>query len=449
MSDVWSRAFCESQKVPNFAVKGITPSNEIRDPPNYLRPVTSEPTDHDSTCELSRSPSPDVSGTLCYNLRRKVQREKPAKQITQSQPIPPKARYGTEKVPNFRAPSNPSRPSSPVTAAPKAPLSPGRVRVCRQVSRTSSSAGSGYQYTVNSCTPSPTTPDISKRKTGSPSSEISYSVDRSPQPPSRNSAYSPPPASSPKSEQAVERGNDPTSSTYLNSLEEENKQLRSLLLAPHAKLHGRSHDSIAAENDVIPAVSEKVEIKKKSEETYFLFSPGDLLNKGENDNREVTQAGVKNANKTDEQAHVLRTNYACQNGRPMRPNTDSVNHPILNLPEQLSPSKPNKPHSLRCATKSPKARKPSYIFVGRNGEVLAESKGSKDNTEVVVKKLEESVKSEKRENGETKPWEQLRQISSTLEKNIICQASVDMISYPCVPMKGEREPSQEVYLKRK
>ena len=110
MSDVWSRAFCESQKVPNFAVKGkididrqnysqdlfvgITPSNEIRDPPNYLRPVTSEPTDHDSTCELSRSPTPDASGTLCYNLRRKVKREKHAKPVIQSPQTIPKARYG-------------------------------------------------------------------------------------------------------------------------------------------------------------------------------------------------------------------------------------------------------------------------------------------------------------------------------------------------------------------
>ena len=88
MSDVWSRAWCETQKIPNFAVKGknfyylvsnlnsillagITPSNEVRDAPNYLRPISSEPTEHDSTCELSRSPSPDMSGILCYKLRKK------------------------------------------------------------------------------------------------------------------------------------------------------------------------------------------------------------------------------------------------------------------------------------------------------------------------------------------------------------------------------------------
>ena len=58
MSDVWSRAWCETQKIPNFAVKGknlyylvsnlnsillagITPSNEVRDAPKYLRPISS------------------------------------------------------------------------------------------------------------------------------------------------------------------------------------------------------------------------------------------------------------------------------------------------------------------------------------------------------------------------------------------------------------------------
>ena len=93
MSDVWSRAWCETQKIPNFAVKGknfyylvsnlnsillagITPSNEVRDAPNYLRPISSEPTEHDSTCELSRSPSPDMSGILCYKLRSRKEREK-------------------------------------------------------------------------------------------------------------------------------------------------------------------------------------------------------------------------------------------------------------------------------------------------------------------------------------------------------------------------------------
>ena len=41
-------------------LSGITPSNEIREAPKHIRPVQSEPTDHDSTCGLSRDPSPEV-----------------------------------------------------------------------------------------------------------------------------------------------------------------------------------------------------------------------------------------------------------------------------------------------------------------------------------------------------------------------------------------------------
>ena len=132
---------------------GITPSNEIRDAPHYLRPVTSEPTDHDSTCELSRSPSPDMSDMLCYKLRKKNKKKvkpppmpPPCLQVTQ------KPRYGSEKIPNFKASqSQTSHFNLRESLMKPAPLSPGRVSVRKNISRTPSTVSSGYQYRISSC----------------------------------------------------------------------------------------------------------------------------------------------------------------------------------------------------------------------------------------------------------------------------------------------------------
>ena len=156
---------------------GLTPSNEIRDAPAYLRPVTSEPTDHDSTCELSRSPSPDMSDILCYKLRKKKNKKVNPQQSPQSptspppcHPVIPKPRYGSEKVANFKAPQSQTSISSPKSSVLMPPLSPGRVRVLKNVSLTASTVSSVYQYTVSSSSisPSPTTQPSTATNSNSP-----------------------------------------------------------------------------------------------------------------------------------------------------------------------------------------------------------------------------------------------------------------------------------------
>ena len=93
MSDIWSRAWCETQRIPNFALKGklakmlrfynwnqiqlpyvsgMTPSNEVRDSPNYIPRVNSNPTQYGSIYDNSRSSSPEAKEILCFQFRKKV-----------------------------------------------------------------------------------------------------------------------------------------------------------------------------------------------------------------------------------------------------------------------------------------------------------------------------------------------------------------------------------------
>ena len=67
------------------------------------------------------------------------------------------------------------------------------------------------------------------------------------------------------------------------------------------------------------------------------------------------------------------------------------------------------PQSLLCDNKRSQIRKQSYI--------------------ITFLWLEEGIKSERVENRVNNPMEQLTLISTTLEKSVVCQASVDMISY--------------------
>ena len=70
------------------------------------------------------------------------------------------------------------------------------------------------------------------------------------------------------------------------------------------------------------------------------------------------------------------------------------------------------------------SKKSGFVFVGSNGEVLAESKGSSVSAGVVIKSVN------KKEN-ETDDWQKLRQISTMLEQSLGCHAPDEIQRYPC------------------
>jgi len=179
MSDVWSRAWCETQNVPNFALKGITPSNEIRDPPKYVRHVTSEPLDDDAFYRAYHEEfcDDDSSDTRCFNVwnntKHKISRSRNVITCSETRGSPPpsqtpivsvpiiRSRYPGEKAPNFISSNNDGNGALGQMIPPTAhlvtpPLSPGRVRVVRGVDSVSSS--------VSSMTPpSPVSSQLSSR----------------------------------------------------------------------------------------------------------------------------------------------------------------------------------------------------------------------------------------------------------------------------------------------
>ena len=170
-----------------------------------------------------------MSGILCYKLRKKKEKKsvKPSPTSPPCSPGIPKLRSG-EKIPNFKAPQAQTSPSSLINSLQSAPLSPGTVRVCRNLSHAPStvSNGHGCKASTFSISPSPT-PLVS----GTPSIPL-YPPQGLAQPPSRNSTYSP--TASPiipareSSRQTAEPSNQML--TYLDQLEEENRKLRNLIV---------------------------------------------------------------------------------------------------------------------------------------------------------------------------------------------------------------------------
>ena len=80
--------------------------------------------------------------------------------------------------------------------------------------------------------------------------------------------------------------------------------------------------------------------------------------------------------------------------------------------------------------------KPSYLFVGSNGEVLAESKGNSEGLEIIYKRVAANL--DKTKDDKPPAWEKLNQISSNLEQSLGCHACAEVPRYPC---------HQEMYLK--
>ena len=119
----------------------MTPSNEVRDSPNYVPRVNSQPTQYSSIYDNSRSPSPEQEETLCFHFKKKT-KKKPKTPIVLRKP-----RNVLEKVPNFKSPD--SQPPSPTPSIQTPPASPGQIRVMKRPSQTSSTVSSGYPYPDN------------------------------------------------------------------------------------------------------------------------------------------------------------------------------------------------------------------------------------------------------------------------------------------------------------
>ena len=60
-----STVLIQISNLNSILLAGITPSNEVRDAPNYLRPVSSEPTDHDSTVRHLVLQAKEEEGEKC------------------------------------------------------------------------------------------------------------------------------------------------------------------------------------------------------------------------------------------------------------------------------------------------------------------------------------------------------------------------------------------------
>ena len=130
---------------------GITPSNEIRDPPKYIRSVFSEPiSDETFYTEYNKEFGPDESETRCFQIWERTKRKiSVAPRALKGRPSlsspagsgPSKPRQSGEKQPNFISDVRGQRGGQgggtgcpPTTPPTTPPLSPGRVRVSRQSS---------------------------------------------------------------------------------------------------------------------------------------------------------------------------------------------------------------------------------------------------------------------------------------------------------------------------
>ena len=429
----------------------------MRDAPNYLRPLSSEPTDHDSTCELSRSPSPDVSGILCYKLRKKRERRKdqsPPKSPPR-RPVTPKLRSG-EKIPNFKSPQSQTSPESLLNPTLSPPLSPGRVRVHRNLSRTPSTVSSGYQYRVSPA-PSP--------RPGTATNPL-QPYQEATQPPSRNSAYSPPstPASAERS--------------YLDQLESENQQLKTLL-QNQVNMVTTSHERGGAQyNRHVQKTGfpKNREISEKNVKSDLSVSGDDgQVIKTDTGGKELNNSSgdsAKNVRKQKDQSRNIKSGFTNPDNlsvpdlvrimpAQLSPNTSAKSAKPQQAPSQRRPvswegdilpsQQPSQNNSLspvgmnRVANSgkqqsmihdnrpghndSTKRKTSAFVFIGTNGEVLAESKGDAKGSDMVVKRVNEA-NSPKKE-SESKAWEKLKQISDMLEQCPDWHARTEETRYPC------------------
>jgi hypothetical protein len=385
-----------------------------------------------------------MSDILCYKLRKKKNKKVNPPQSSPSPPpyhqVNPKPRYGSEKVANFKAPQPQTSPTGQRSYAMAPPLSPGRVRVHKNLSSTPSTVSSGYQYRVStsSISPSPTPKSSTARNPNSPNLNQKNPSQIPSKPPSRNSAYSPP--SSPVGQNRKQSEN---SKTYLDQLEEENKQLKKLLLNQNMASSLSCHKHEESEKECYP---NKREIWDKNVESDHLQS-GEVF-------EEIKVCSERS------QVNGMGTNYVRKyniegsvggKGEIGTPSTALNLCPVPDLiqiiPGQLSPNaltKSQKNQQPKQAIESYPTRseiisrhkKHNFLFVGSNGEVLAESKGNSEGSEIIYKRI--NAKLDKTEDGKTPAWQKLKQISSNLEQSLGCHACAEVPRYPC---------HQEMYFK--
>ena len=369
-----------------------------------------------------------MSDILCYKLRKKKNKKVNPQQSPQSptspppcHPVIPKPRYGSEKVANFKAPQSQTSISSPKSSVLMPPLSPGRVCVLKNVSRTASTVSSVYQYTVSSSSmsPSPTTQPSTATNSNSPNLNPTSLSNGTSKPPSRNSAYSPP--SSPVGQNRKQSEN---SKTYLDQLEEENKQLKNLLLKQNMASNLPHGEQGEGENLCLPNTREILDKNVKID--HLQSSEVCQKLKSNSARKQVTNINVKKP-------------VAVNSDMGIDINPYSVPDLIQNIPGQLSPNtitkSPNthllysKPAKLVQKETIVRHKKPSYLFVGSNGEVLAESKGTSECSEIIYKRVSASI--DKTKDDKTPAWEKLKQISSNLEQSLGCHACKEVPRYPC------------------
>ena len=128
---------------------GITPSNELRDPPKYLRYVSSEPLDDETFYkEYNEEFSQDESDTKCFQVwtstKKKLSQSsnvitcnssqrrspQPPNPSTAATLMPPRPKYAGEKIPNFISTNSNGYSSSSLVQGQRSmvtpPLSPGK-----------------------------------------------------------------------------------------------------------------------------------------------------------------------------------------------------------------------------------------------------------------------------------------------------------------------------------
>ena len=253
-------------------------------------------------------------------------------------------------------------------------------------------------------------------------------------PPSRNSAYSPP--SSPVGQNREQNKN---SRTYLDHLEAENKQLKNLLLNLDMASSLPRHKHEESEKECFP---DKREIWDKNVESDHLQS-GEVCQKVKvcSTRRQVNGVSTNSVGKYDIEGSVGRKSEI---GTPSTAlNLCSVPDLIQSIPGQMSPNiltrtkSPTNPPPKEHMHSNPartavcetiiRHKKPSYLFVGSNGEVLAESKGNSEGSEIIYKRV--NAKLDTTDDEKTPAWQKLKQISSNLEQSLGCHACAEVPRY--------------------
>jgi len=409
MSDIWSRAWCETQQIPNFALKGITPSNEVRDSPNYIPRVNSDPTQYGSIYDNSRSPSPEQKETLCFQFRRKDNKK------TRTPVISRKSKTVLEKVPNFKATD--TYPPSPGPSISTPPASPGRVRVTRRPSVTSNSTSSSHQQSDTSAPGGiDKLPDVvansSIVRNNKSDNRITFETIHDTLVPSRNCAHTDIPA-----KHITNRKVESDNISKLKELEAENQRLKEIFkensIAPVTKNKVVSKNKDTNENKKESQKTKKVQLEQIRTKTHLSKSLNCMASDTASVQEEAIVSPQADSKRNDETGTKKKTALKTdtKTGEKVKSKEHrsgaEVQGSVPNTPAQgkrrmskTNPSslKPSTHSSVTYNKKSSKVKSfpnhadnntPGFVFLGSSGQVLAECKGN--SRHVIVKNVRSSV----------------------------------------------------------